>query len=306
MEENQLESSKGKENPTKNIVITILAIVVLVVGGGLVYKFIEGNRLEEDKEKTQKELDEAYYSLDSIGSELDKKILEISQLGGEIDTLVQIREQLEEEKRQFRKKAYRQIEGLKDKVDGYQQLLVVQDEEIKRLKEINQELNEENTELKEEKNELSASIRDLETGKAALEEKIVIASQLKLEGMKILAVSSKGRERETEFRNRHVDHLRVDFSILENKVAPIEGKEILLQITAPDGNVLFDVASGSGSFIFEGREMFYTSKQEILYDRTNQTLSFKYNKGSDYSIGKHRVDVYTDDYKMGSGSFLVK
>jgi hypothetical protein len=306
MEENQVNNSKEQEAPKKNILIAILVIVVLIVAGGLVYKFMENSRLEDEKAVTDKQLDEAYYSLDSIGGELDKKILEISQLGGEIDTLVKIREQLEEEKRDFRKRAYRQIAGLKDKVDGYQELLVNQDETIKKLKLINAELNKENVVLKTEKNELNESLRDLESNKNELEEKIATASRLRIEGMKVLAVTDRGKEREGEFRNRHVDHLNIQFNINENKVAPIEGKDIMIKITAPDGNVLFDVASGSGSFKFEGREMFYTAKKEILYDRNRQELSFLYNKGSDYAIGKHLIDVYTDDYKMGSGSFIIK
>jgi len=306
MEEIQGANNAGQEAPKKNILVAVLIIFIVVIGGGLVYKFIENMDLEEEKAKTEKQLDEAYYSLDSIGGELDKKILEISQLGGEIDTLVKIREQLEEEKQQFRTRAYRQIAGLKDKVDGYQQLLLNQDEEIKKLKLINEQLNEENVVLKTEKNELNASLRNLESSKTELEEKIAVASRLKIEGMKILAVSDKGREREGEFRNRHVDHLKIQFDINENKVAPIEGKDIMIKITDPDGNVLFDVASGSGSFMFEGREMFYTAKQEILYDRTKQSLTFLYSKGSDYAIGKHQIDVYTDDYKMGSETFVIK
>ncbi len=306
MEEVKGGGQRPKEAPKKNIFVAVLAIFLVVVGTGLIYKFVENQRLTEEKEKTDRELDQAYYSLDSIGGELDKKILEISQLGGEIDTLVKIREQLETEKREFRKRAYRQIAGLKDKVDGYQQLLLNQDEEIAKLKRINEELNVENRELKTEKNELNASLRNLKDTKSELEEKIAVASRLKVEGMKILAVSANGKEREGEFRNRHIDHLNIQFDINENKVAPIEGKDILITITDPDGNVLFDVASGSGSFMFEGREMFYTAKQEILYDRTRQRLSFLYKKGSDYAIGKHKVEVYTDSYKMGEGTFVVK
>ena len=246
MEENQLSGNPKSDAPKKNILIAILVIIVLVVGGGLIYKFTENTKLEEENALKDKELDQAYYSLDSIGGELDKKILEISQLGGEIDTLVKIRAQLEAEKQDFRKRAYRQIAGLKDKVEGYQELLLNQDEEIKKLKLINNELNKENTVLKTEKNELNESLRDLKSNTDELDEKIAIASRLRIEGMQILAVTDRGKEREGEFRNRNIDHLNIKFNINENKVAPIEGKDIMIKITAPDGNVLFDVAKGSG------------------------------------------------------------
>ena len=124
--------------------------------------------------------------------------------------------------------------------------------------------------------------------------------------MKIFAVNSNGKERETEFRNRHIENLRIEFTVNENKVAPIEGKGLLVRVIAPDNNVLFDVTRGSGSFNFDGREMFFTAKKEILYDRSSQMVTLLYNKGSEYELGQHTVEVYTDDYLMGRGNFVVK
>ncbi|MEQ9008364.1 MAG: hypothetical protein RLP12_10800 [Ekhidna sp.] len=125
--------------------------------------------------------------------------------------------------------------------------------------------------------------------------------------MRINAINDNGKERDGgEYRNRHIEQLKIQFTVVENEIAPIEGKELLLRVIAPDGNVLFDVTRGSGSFTFEKREMFYTAKQEILYDRNNQLVTFLYTKGSDYAIGQHKVEVYTDDYLMGKGSFMVK
>ena len=100
--------------------------------------------------------------------------------------------------------------------------------------------------------------------------------------------------------------MRIEFTVNENKVAPIEGKGLLVRVIAPDNNVLFDVTRGSGSFNFEGREMFFTAKKEILYDRSSQKVTLLYDKGSEYELGQHTVEVYTDDYLMGRGSFVVK
>ena len=106
---------------------------------------------------------------------------------------------------------------------------------------------------------------------------------------------------ENEFRNRHIDKLKVEFSVMKNEVAPIGAKDLLLRIVGPDGNVLFDVTKGSGSFAYEGREIFFTERQEILYDKNRQKVTYLYDKGSDYDIGRHQVEVYTDGYLMGKG-----
>ncbi|MGL1888056.1 MAG: chromosome segregation protein SMC [Reichenbachiella sp.] len=296
-----------KEPKKKNkIGIVVVAILVMVLAGGLIYKTLESIDLTDQNELTQQQLDQAFDELDSMSNELDVRILEISQLGGEIDTLLQIKNQLEAEKKAFRKKAYAQINDLQGKVDGYKELLIAQDVEIERLKKANVVLLEENTELKDEANELNNSIKELNSSKGDLEMKVALASQLRIEGMQIIAVSDKGKERLDNIKNRHIDHLKIQFDVLENKVAPIEGKDILLRITAPDGKVIFDVASGSGSFIFEDRESFYTAKKEILYDRNTQSLTYLYSKGSEYELGTHNVEVFTGDYKMGNGEFLIK
>lgn len=308
MEENKnVETSfPSQKKPNKAKILALVIILLLVIVGAFVYIINESTRLENQNRLTEAQLNAAYDQLDSMSNELDNRILKIAQLGGEIDTLIAIKNKLEEEKRAFRKRAYKQINDLKSKVDGYKELLLAQDEEIARLKKANEELLVENTGLKEEKNELNASIQELNTSKKELETQVTIASQLKIKGMSVLAVSSSGKERESPFRSRHINELKISFTVVENKVAPIEGKEILVKITAPDGNVIFDVTTGSGTFMFEGREEFYTAKKEILYDRKDQSLEFLYNRGADYDKGTYKVAVYTDGYSMGTGTFDVK
>lgn len=297
---------QAEESKKGNIIIIVLLFILFTVAGGLIYKFIEINTLTEEKQQKETELEATYDKLDSISNALDTKILEISQLGGEINSLLQVKEQLEADKKLIRKRTNNEITGLKDKVSGYKELLLQQDKEIIWLKTINEELMVENTELKTDKVQLSDSLINLNKSNLDLEQQVAFAGRLKVEDMRISAVNSKGKERIGEFKNRHINQLKIQFNIPENKVSPIEGKDIMIRITTPDGNVLFDVTSGSGTFIYDNREMFFTAKQKILYDRTKQNISFLYNKGSEYPLGKHSVEVYTDDYLMGKGSFIVK
>jgi cell division protein ZapB len=103
-----------------------------------------------------------------------------------------------------------------------------------------------------------------------------------------------------------VGQLKVEFSIAENDVAPIEGKKIMIRIVDQDGQVIFDVARGSGTFIYNGKEEFYTASQDILFDNSGQKLTYLYDKGSDYASGTYDLEVYTDNYLMGKGQFAVK
>jgi cell division protein ZapB len=129
---------------------------------------------------------------------------------------------------------------------------------------------------------------------------------LKAENLRIVAVNDRGKERESPFKNRQLGKLKVEFNIAENNVAPIEGKKIMIRIIDENGQVIFDVARGSGTFIYNGKEEFYTASQEILFDNTKQKLSYLYEKGSDYTSGSYTLEIYCDDYKMGTGQFVVK
>lgn len=302
--ENQPEYLRPKKNRTPLFLILIFVLIAATI-----FFYNQSENLETERARQEQEISDTYLKLDSIAGELDQKIITIKELGGNVDTLTALKEQLENDKRSLlsREKNQRnQIAKLNDRVDGYKELLLIKDSEIVELKQINEVLTEENTTLKVEKNQLSQSIQKLEKNTEELAGKVAVASRLQIEGMKIFAVNESGKEREAEFRNRHINTLKIQFSVLENQIAPIEGKEILLRVIAPDGNVLFDVTRGSGSFTFENREMFFTAKQEILYDKNSQLVTYTYDKGSDYTVGQHKVEVYTDDYLMGKGSFMVK
>jgi len=299
-------ASEPVQNQNRKIVIGIILFALVSV---IVFFFIQNRTLTAEKEQRERELNQTVLQLDSISSELDKQIATIQDLGGEIDTLLAVRAELENEKKELLdldKRRQKNIQDLRGRVDGYQELLLLKDEEIKQLKVLNDELVAENTGLKEEQKELNQTLRNINEEKSQLEAQVAIAGRLVVEGLKVAAVNSKGKERETEFRNRHIDQLKVTFFVNENNLAPIEGKELLIRIVAPDGNVLFDVARGSGSFFFENRELFYTAQKEILYDRSRQQVTIIYDKGSEYAIGQHWVEVYTDEYLMGKGYFIVK
>ncbi len=303
MAENTSEKhDKSNKNKTIYIVIGILA-AVLVVAGYFIYN------LNQDKKFISAELESTSTELETMRTELDEKIIQLERLGENVDSLRAVRANMETEIGELKKNnqmAWSSYKKIKDKVEGYAQLLKMKDEEIAHLKAVNDELFSENTELKTEKNQLNDSISGLALSQQQLTEKVEMASRLKAENIKIYAVNDRGKEREGEFRSRYADKLKIEFNIGENEVAPVEGKDILIRILEPEGNVLFDVARGSGSFMYNGKEEFYTAQQQILFDNSGQQLTFLYEKGSEFGPGKHKVEIYTDGYIMGAEDFFVK
>ena len=290
----------------KNVFLIVLGILVIL----LTIKV-----LVDQKEKTnikgfyEVELKNSQEKLDKISVELKLKIQTIDSLGGDITELQKALVEIENEKIQLKSNqvANRQTIGkLKRKTDGYEELLKEKDKEIIRLTKVAEQLMTENTDLKVEKNQLNKSIVSLNENKRELENKVAVASQLKVEGIHIYAVSKSGKERESEFKNRQLNSLKVVFNIAKNDVAPLLAKEIMIRIIDENSQVVFDVNRGSGSFMLNGKETFYTASKDILFDNSNQQLSFTYEKGSEYDLGVYKMEVFTDGYLMGAKTFTVK
>jgi myosin heavy subunit len=300
------ETQAPRKSHRSTLVIILMSVIIIVQWGKIYLDSQEKQEVKTELASTEQELATTLQRLTEINTELEQKIAEVQKLGGNVADLEKAKAEVEAELKRNKRATGKEIKALKDKVEGYELLLKTKDEEIDKLKHVNKQLLTENTSLKTQKNQLGDSINRLSQTKEELATKVAIASQLKAENVRIVALSDRGKERESPFKNRQVGKLKIEFNIAENEVAPIEGKKIMIRIIDENGQVLFDVARGSGTFIYNGKEEFYTSSQEILFDNTQQKLSYLYEKGSDYTAGTYTLEIYTDDYKMGTGQFVVK
>jgi predicted nuclease with TOPRIM domain len=300
----------AQKNSKASIVIALLSIVVIVQSAKIFFDYREKGEVKQQLATTTEDLAGTQSRLVEIQGELEQKIVEIKKLGGNVEDLKKAKAEVDAQLKRNVAWSAKAIKELKDRVSGYEELLKAKDVEIEKLKSVNTNLFSQNrelkTELKSQTTKLADSISALTKNKDELAGKVAIASQLKAENIIVLAVNEKGKERESPFRNTQFDKLKVEFNLAENKVAPIEGKKIMIRLTDENGQVIFDLAKGSGSFILNGKEEWYTAMQEILFDNTRQKLTFIYEKGSEYPSGNYLIEVFTSDYKMGSAHFTVK
>ncbi len=301
---NPLEPKKASNKTA--IIIALLSIIVIIQSIKIYLDYQEKVEVNEQLATTEEDLATTMQRLNEIQTELNQKIVDLEKLGGDITELQKAKAEVDAELKRTRSRTSRNIKELKDRVDGYEQLLKLKDEELEKLKSLNKELYSENRNLKTTQNLLSDSINRLAKNTDELNTKVAIASQLKAENIGIVSVNSRGKERTSPFRSKQLETLKIDFNIAENKVAPIEGKKIMIRVTDENGQVIFDVARGSGTFMLNGKEEFYTVAQEILFDNTRQKISLLYEKGSEYASGSYTVDIFTDGYRMGQAEFKVK
>ncbi len=299
------EPAPKKSNKTTLIICLMAAIII---GQGIkIYLDSQTKEVMTGQiTSTEQQLDSTMLRLKEIRTELESKIAEVEKLGGDVADLEKAKAEVDAELKRNKRATGKEIKALQDKVEGYEMLLKNKDEEITKLKAVNRELMSENTTLKTKQNEIRDTVNRLNQTKQELANKVAIASQLKAENVAVTALNDRDKERESPFRSKQLTKLKVTFNLAENAVAPIEGKKIMIRIIDENGQVIFDVARGSGTFIYNGKEEFYTQSQEILFDNTKQKLTYVYEKGSDYASGKYQVEIYAQDYLIGTGAFVVK
>ncbi len=289
-------------------IILIVALIIIVAGAG--FKIYTDN---ESNNALQAEFDATKITLttklDSISGQLSNRISEIAKLGGNIDSLVTLKDSITAQRDQLQRTRVANkaiIQRLDRKVGGYEELLLAKDDEIAALKVINTKLVEENIDLKTEKNELNSTIRKATETQQELKQQISLAAKLKAENVKIFNINSRGKEREGDFRGRQAEKIKVTFNLADNPVAPVSGHKIMIQLVDPAGNVVFDIARGSGSFTVDGREQTFTARQEILFDNSKQEMTFVYDKGSEFDEGEYKIVILSDTYEIGRTTFTVR
>ena len=267
-----------------------------------------------------KELLRTNSKLDSISTQLDAKIAEIQSLGGQVEELQKLKARLEVDKKNLVNSKNVSIKEYEDKIKGYEAVLIQKDAEIAKLKEENvvlttqnKTLNNENTGLKTEvtglktdKTALSDSVYSVTVKNRELAEKVTLAAALKAMSINITTFNSRGKEFEGgDYKAKRIDKVKVFFKLAENPLTKKEDKTVYMRMLDTQGNVISDMATGSGTFQFGGKETVYTAKQVVTYDNSGQVVDMFYQRGANYEKGKYTIELYSEGFRIGQGNFNV-
>lgn len=313
-----MDYNQEQKQDRKTLLWAALAVLALL---NLVLVYFIYHEKQENKVKDEiitAKTEEVLFTktkLDSISAELDTKIAEIQQLGGSVDSLLELKKQLEKDKQDLKNVNNFSAANFNKKIKSYENILSQKDTEIANLREElgivtnkNQELSQQVSGLESEKQQLNDSVVNYSAQNRELAEKVTLASALRTEELSINAVSSKGKEREGgKYKAKRIDKLKVSFKLGENAVAKQNEKDIYLRILDPEGAVLSDMATGSGAFTHNGKEMIYSSKQTINFTNSRQSVDIFYGRGGiPMKDGKYSIEVYSEGFKIGQGDFTVK
>ncbi len=304
--------SEAKKN-NSTIYLIVIALLVVVIAY-LLYNQNKQTQTIEQQEDTiavqDADITRKAQELDELRLEYARVMEERTLLGLSNDSLNEQVSKLDQTIRELRRTGSinaQKRKELEDLVVSLRSDIAQKDAEIAVLKQQVDSLGQANQSLQSENQEMGSEIQTLKTTEQRLSEKVAIASRLKVENLKMFAINAKGKERDgNEHRSKNIEKIKLLFNLGQNDVAEKNTKEVYLKVTDPSGTVLYDLSSGGGIFNFNGEKSFYTSRNEIAFDNSNQQVEFIYTKGIPFIQGNHLFELFCEGYKIGESTLIVK
>jgi hypothetical protein len=302
----------------RKLLVVGLILVLLTINGILFYMQHQKTTVVAEQKEVIRvkntELENQIQVYEALKADFERQNEELQRLGLANDSLMAqiaaVNKDLDD-LRGFRNRSFSLADQrrFRDRAKNLEDQLRRKDEEIARLQQDNQELFAENTDLKTTQIRLVDTVSTLKTTNKDLVEKVNLAARLAAENIQVTIINKRGKEKEDkdeEYRAKRVDKIRVSFNLANNDVAEKENKEIYMRLIEPDGAALYNLATGSGTFDFDGNETFFTAKRDVIFDNTRQNVSFVFSKGAEYKKGQHTIELYSGGHKIGQTSFVLK
>ena len=301
-----MAESKEKKNKTLILLIVFLAIT----NAATLFLFYNERQenvelvtnntdLNTEKDALTMELEEMLARYDSVSTDNEEMLAQIEEQKAEIEKLMKEAEKHKDDAwviYKLRKEAKTLREVMKnylvtiDSLNTANQVLIAQKAEVEtkltKQKEQNQELSTKNEELAE---------------------KVKIGSKLKVVDLVSFGQRVKNNtvHRETD-RAKRVDKIKTCFTIDRNEVSKPGKKDIYLRIIGPDGEVLAYDQDQEYMFTYDGKEGLYTRKEEVMYENEEMDMCLYWDLEEEATEGKYIIEIYGEDYLMGTTSFELK
>lgn len=194
----------------------------------------------------------------------------------------------------------KRIKELQDEIKSLKGLIRHYISIIDSLNKENQGLRAENVQIKTENRKLTSQVNIAQEKNAHLEERMELAEKLNITNLNLQCLKKNGK---VEKKIKKAKQLQVTFTISPNNSTPVGEKELFVRITNPEGSLL----GSHGSFTFEDMSLPFTDSKKIEYTGAEvPNVTIYWNVDSPLSPGEYRVEVFADNYRLGSRTFVMK
>lgn len=289
-----------QEEPKKGVPIALLAVSI-ILAAVLIFMVVMYFNQKENMIEMETILTE---EKDSLANELQMMVYKYDELKTDNDTLnanlVKEKERIVQllsinaSNTQLIKKYRSEISTMREIMKSY----IVQ---IDSLNTRNQVLVAENTQIRKEMSAVQSTNEELEKVKEQLNAQVEIAAVIQAKDIVPVAINKKRKE---TVKINNVDKVRVCFTLRENPIASAGQKEVFMRVIRPDSLVISP--SAKNLFDYNGNKMIFSASRTADYMNQDIEMCIYLDNTGDFIVGNYSVELYLENNKIGSSTFMLK
>ena len=287
-----------KNRQTVWIILIVVLTIIITVAIVYIYRLQGQNKeLEQQAEYAKEELTDEYNDL-VIDYEGFRMKISNDSLVAKLETEQMKVQRLQEELRTVKATDTKRINELKKELETLRAVLRNYVQQIDSLNRINEQLSNENRQVTAKYHQATQTVSQLTKEKEQLTETVQLASKLDASSIMVNGLTNKNKVTD---QIKKMVKIEVRFVISKNITAPPGEKIIYIRILKPDDDVL--IKSRSNVFVYENKEINYSSKRTIEYEGEELPVSIYWDIEEYLSPGTYRVDIFADGNLIGKKTF---
>lgn len=297
------------QTPKKNSnVIYFLIVVVLALLVTDVYLYLQKNKSDtriivqnDEKSRLQNELDSLEAQIEQVNAGKTRMTAEMQASNDSLKAKIKVlRAELAKGKL-----TEAELSKAKEDVNQLRYFVTKYTADIEELKKENTTLTSERDTLKTNLATVNEKASNLEKQNQDLNNKVQVASALKIGAASVTAYKIKGNGKETDVNKASTaKKIKINFTVASNPVAQKGTHDVYLRILDPTGNLI--TTQDTGTFSSDGQDLQYTYRTAIEYKDDGSAFMIDWINPSAFQKGAYTVLLYSDGYTMGRVNFTLK
>ena len=296
----------------KLLFLMIFALVLL--NAGLIYQLVTKNN---QLQNTQTELVDTTQELDNLKVIEDELRVDLELKSGQnakLDSIIQLRNQeIQKKVNQIRSLLSKGKVTQAELANATQEMAAFKNE-VEKLKAEIEELSKQNQYLKDENYVMQKQIdaereinQEMRSKNTELVKQVAVGSRIFLKSLVANPMRNAlvGDFKITDKLSK-LEKVEVSCTLGNNDLVEKGDKTIYFQIVTPNKSTLHSDNNSSGTFNFDGGDRMYTVKKSVNFQNKNEVVSFSIPKTEGMTEGTYKVNVFSQNHKMGSAEFTLR
>jgi predicted nuclease with TOPRIM domain len=307
MEYQSADNQPQTPKKNSNVIYFLIAVVVALLGTD-VYLYTQKNKSDikvvyqnDEKTRLQTELDSLEAQIEQVNAGRAKMSASMQAKNDSLRLKIRVlRSELAKGKLTVAElgKAQEDIKQLRYFVTKYTA-------DIEELKKQNTTLATERDTLKTNLATVSQKATDLEQKNQELDNKVKVASAIKVAIADVVAYKVKNSGKESDVtKAKQAQKIKINFTVATNAVAEKGLHDVYIRIIDPTGNLI--TQTDSGTFNADSQDLQYTYKTSIDYRDDGSGYTIDWINPAPFQKGTYTVLLYADGYTMGKTSITLK